>query len=104
MLVTGAMATALATGCGVGRNGSGVTTKPAFRSLENGVIAITDPVPADDGVRGSLNPPLSASIRHAGGRPMAITFSTDASGEWRDIAAFKQASSGTYRACPEESK
>ena len=51
---------------------------------------------------GSLNPPLSATIRHAGGKPMTITFSTDASGQWRNIAVFKQASSGTYRTSPKD--
>ena len=95
-------ALALTAGSGVAGDQSGATTKAAFRPLEDSVIAITDPVPADDGMRGSLNPPLSATIRHAGGKPMTITFSTDASGQWRDFAVFKQASSGTYRATPKD--
>ena len=93
---------ALTAGSGVAGNDNGATSKAGFRPLEDGVIAITDPVSADNGVRGSLNPPLSATIRHAGGRPMTITFSSDASGQWRDIAVFKQASSGTYRACAKD--
>ena len=95
-------ALALAAGSGVAADDNSATTKAAFRPLEDNVIAIADPVPANDGVRGSLNPPLSATIRHAGGKPMTITFSTDASGQWRNIAVFKQASSGTYRTSPKD--
>lgn len=101
-VVMAVAALAFTTGSGVVGDQSDATTKAAFRPLEECVIAITDPVPADDGMRGSLNPPLSAAIRHAGGKPMTITFSTDASGQWQDIGVFKQSSSGTYRASPKD--
>ena len=94
---------AITAGSGVAGNDNGATSKAGFTPLGGRRHCDQqDAVPADDGMRGSFNPPLSATIRHAGGRPMTITFSSDASGQWRDIAVFKQASSGTYRACAKD--
>jgi hypothetical protein len=64
-------------------------------------ITIAEPSPADEATLGSLNPPLSVSVRHSAGKAMEITFRTDASGRWEDIARFTHALSGTFRALPQ---
>jgi len=64
-------------------------------------IAISEPSPADEGTLGSLNPTLSATVRHSAGKAMAITFRSDASGRWEDVASFTEASSGIFRARPQ---
>jgi len=64
-------------------------------------ITISDPSPADEGTLGSLNPPLSVTVRHSAGKPMEIRFRSDASGRWEDIATFAHAPSGTYQARPQ---
>ncbi len=54
-----------------------------------GVITIAEPSHANQATLGSLNPPLSVSVRHSAGKAMGITFRTDASGRWEDIARKK---------------
>ncbi len=63
-------------------------------------ITISEPSPADEGTLGSLNPPLSVAIQHSAGKKMDVTFRSDASGQWEDIAAFTREPSGTFRARP----
>jgi len=66
------------------------------------IITISNPTPPDEGERGSLNPKLSVAVRHTKGKPMDITFRTDASGRWKDIAGFKGVGDGTYAVTPRE--
>jgi hypothetical protein len=72
----------------------------ALARADGDVITISNPSPADDGKMGSLNPMLSATVHHSAGKPMDITFRSDASGQWEDIASFEQAASGTFQARP----
>jgi hypothetical protein len=63
-------------------------------------ITISDPAPADEGMIGSLNPTLSVTVRHSARKRMTITFSSDASGQRKEISRFTQASSGVYTVRP----
>jgi len=65
-------------------------------------IAISEPSPADAATLGSLNPTLSVKIHHRAAKPMDVTFRSDASGQWEDIARFAQVPSGTYQARPKD--
>jgi hypothetical protein len=64
------------------------------------VITIAEPSPADEGTLGSLNPSLSVKIRHSAAQAMDVTFRSDASGRWEDLARFAQVPSGTVQARP----
>lgn len=78
------------------------TAATVSRSPGNSVITINEQHPADGGGRGSLNPPLSVTVQHAAGKPMTITFSTDASGQWKEIKRFSRVGNGTYRVSPRD--
>ena len=67
---------------------------------DDDVITISDPSPADGSELGSLNPTLSVKIRHRAAKPLDVTFRSDASGRWEDVARFSQVPSGTFRARP----
>lgn len=64
-------------------------------------ITISEPSPGDEALLGSLNPPLSVQVRHSAGKMMAITFRSDASGQWEDIASFTHAPSGKCEVRPQ---
>ena len=68
---------------------------------DDDAITISDPSPANEATLGSLNPPLSVAVRHRAGKAMEIKFRTDASGRWEEIAGFARATSGTFRALPQ---
>lgn len=76
-----------------------VTASPIF--AEDSAITISEPSPADEGSLGSLNPTLSAMVRHSAGKAMDITFRCDATGRWEDIASFPHATSGKFQARPQ---
>ncbi len=65
------------------------------------VIEISEPSPADESTRGALNPILSVTVRHSAGKSMDITFRSDASGQWEDIASFAHVMSGRIQARPQ---
>ena len=59
---------------------------------------LTNPVPADGETGVALEPTLSIHAVDVNGDPMTITFQTDASGSWTDLAVYADVGNGTYSA------
>ncbi len=71
------------------------TTRPA-----NYPPTMTNPIPAAGAVHVALNPTLSIDVDDQDGDLLNVTFETDASGAWQEIATHASVVSGTYTATP----